>query len=94
MQDPIVQEAARLFGVDYLYPQQRYVISNTLEGRNQIVVLPTGSGKSLCFQLPAQLMPGLTLVLVPILSLLADQVRRLEARQIPVGVLRGGQREE
>ena len=94
VQDPIVQEAARLFGVDYLYPQQRYVVSNTLEGRNQIVVLPTGSGKSLCFQLPAQLLPGITLVLVPILSLLADQVRRLEARRIPVGVLRGGQRAE
>lgn len=91
VQDPIVQEATRLFGVDYLYPQQRYVISNTLEGRNQIVVLPTGSGKSLCFQLPAQLIPGITVVLVPILSLLADQVRRLAARRIPVGVLRGGQ---
>ena len=74
-----------------VYPRQRYVISNTLEGRSQIVVLPTGSGKSLCFQLPSQLLSGITLVLVPILSLLSDQVRRLEGSSIPVGVLRGGQ---
>ena len=89
--DPISETAARLFGVRYVYPQQRYIIANTLEGRNQIAVLPTGSGKSLCFQLPSQLLPGLTVVLVPILSLLADQVRKLDELRIPVGVLRGGQ---
>jgi ATP-dependent DNA helicase RecQ len=89
--DPLGESAATLFGVRYLFPQQRYIISNTLEARNQIAILPTGAGKSLCFQLPAQLLPGITLVLVPILSLLADQVRKLGERCIPVGVLRGGQ---
>jgi ATP-dependent DNA helicase RecQ len=53
-------------------------------------VLPTGAGKSLCFQLPALLLPGPTLVLMPLLSLLADQMRRLGASDVAVGCLRGG----
>jgi ATP-dependent DNA helicase RecQ len=88
--DPLAEIAEQKFGVKYLYPLQRYVVSNTLEGRDQIVVLPTGAGKSLCFQLPALLLPGPTLVLVPLLSLMADQMRRLSASGAPAGVLRGG----
>jgi ATP-dependent DNA helicase RecQ len=61
-----------------------------LEGRSQIVVLPTGAGKSLCFQLPASLLAGPTLVLVPLLSLLSDQLRRLRESGAVVGELRGG----
>ena len=66
------------------------MISNTLEGRPQIVVLPTGAGKSLCFHLPSLLLQGPTLVLVPLLSLLSDQLRKLQAAGAPVGALRGG----
>ncbi len=88
--DPVAALALRAFGVSYLYPVQRYVISNTLEGRPQIVVLPTGAGKSLCFQLPALLLPGPTLVLVPLLSLLSDQMRKLQSAGAPVAALRGG----
>ncbi len=88
--DPVAQIALRSFGVSYLYPIQRFVISNTLEGRPQIVVLPTGAGKSLCFQLPSLLLTGPTLVLVPLLSLLSDQLRKLREAGAPVDALRGG----
>ena len=57
----------------------------------QIVILPTGAGKSLCFQLPAMLMEGPTLVIYPILSLMADQERRLRERGFSPVILRGGQ---
>ncbi|MDR0553735.1 MAG: RecQ family ATP-dependent DNA helicase [Treponema sp.] len=57
----------------------------------QIVILPTGSGKSLCFQLPAVFMEGITLVIYPILSLMADQERRLRERGFDPVTLRGGQ---
>jgi len=77
--------------VSYLYPVQRFVVSNTLEGRSQVVVLPTGSGKSLCFQLAGLLLDGPTLVLEPLLSLLADQLRRLREAGVPAAELRGGQ---
>jgi len=60
----------------------------------QIVILPTGAGKSLCFQLPAMLLSGPTLVIYPILSLMADQERRLAEKGFSPVLLRGGQSEE
>jgi ATP-dependent DNA helicase RecQ len=60
----------------------------------QIVILPTGAGKSLCFQLPAMLLAGPTLVIYPILSLMADQERRLRERGFAPVILRGGQERE
>jgi ATP-dependent DNA helicase RecQ len=60
----------------------------------QLVILPTGAGKSLCFQLPAMLMEGPTLVIYPILSLMADQERRLRERGFSPVILRGGQTRE
>ncbi|MDR1788720.1 MAG: RecQ family ATP-dependent DNA helicase [Treponema sp.] len=60
----------------------------------QIVILPTGAGKSLCFQLPAMLLPGPTLVIYPILSLMADQERRLSERGLEPVLLRGQQSRE
>lgn len=80
------------FSVSYLYPIQRFIISNILEGINQIVVLPTGSGKSLCFLLPSLVLKGITLVVVPLLSLLQDQIKRLESSNLKAGVIRGGQK--
>jgi ATP-dependent DNA helicase RecQ len=60
----------------------------------QIVILPTGAGKSLCFQLPAMLLAGPTLVIYPLLSLMADQERRLRERGFAPVTLRGGQTRE
>jgi ATP-dependent DNA helicase RecQ len=88
--DEIDRVARERFGVGYLYPIQRFVVSNVLEGNPQIVVLPTGAGKSLCFLLPSLLLDGPSLVIVPLLALLADQERKLRTLGVPLGILRGG----
>jgi ATP-dependent DNA helicase RecQ len=93
-EDPVATAAREYFSIPSLYPVQRYTISNILEGINQIVVLPTGSGKSLCFQLPSLLLPGVTFVIVPLLSLMEDQVRRLDKAGIQSGCIKGGQEEK
>jgi len=89
--DPVAELAERGFGLKYLYPIQRLVIANVLEGADQIVVLPTGAGKSLCFQLPSRVLDGITLVVVPLLSLLEDQLARCRQAALPAEALRGGQ---
>ncbi len=89
--DPVAELAERDFGLKYLYPIQRLVIANVLEGADQIVVLPTGAGKSLCFQLPSRVLAGVTLVVVPLLSLLEDQLARCRKAALPAEALRGGQ---
>jgi ATP-dependent DNA helicase RecQ len=153
MTDCLSVAVQELFGLPYLFPYQRLVISNILEAAEaagiavnwpegcvepgwetaavsqkygksgeksekneektgeeensayetrqdgesygrQIVILPTGAGKSLCFQFPAMLLGGPTLVLYPILSLMADQQRRLEQQGLSPVLLRGGQSEE
>jgi len=115
--DYLDEAVKNLFGLSYLFPYQRLVITNILEAdqafqltqqadnsdedqsdRNtagkQIVILPTGAGKSLCFQLPAMLMDGMTLVIYPILSLMADQQRRLNERGFSPVTIRGEQNKE
>jgi len=98
--DPIGELALERFGVRYLYPYQRLVVANVLdaigagERLDQLVILPTGAGKSLCFQLPAALCPGLTVVVFPLLGLMADQARRLSATGIGLALLKGGQSAE
>lgn len=91
--DPIEIAAKKILGINYLYPYQRLVIANTLDHLDQIVILPTGAGKSLCFQLAAHFLEGVTLVIVPLLSLLHDHVRRLEQVKNTVGILKGGQKQ-
>jgi ATP-dependent DNA helicase RecQ len=88
--DEIERIARERFGVSYLYPIQRFVVSNVLEGNPQIVVLPTGAGKSLCFLLPSLLLDGPSLVILPLRALLADQARKLRALGVPLGTLAGG----
>ncbi len=92
--DPIVEAAQRYFHIPYLYPIQRFVISNTIEEKDQIVVLPTGAGKSLCYQLPARICRGITLVIVPLLSLLDEQLGRCRDAGLMAQALRGGQSDE
>lgn len=123
--DPINRAALKHFGIPYLFPFQRLVISNILEAagffgssdeeiggateesktppseasleiidppvRRQLAILPTGAGKSLCFMLPGVLLPHLTLLIFPLLSLMSDQLRRLEEQGIPAAQLSGGQ---
>jgi ATP-dependent DNA helicase RecQ len=128
IQDPLSGAVKSLFGLSYLFPYQRLVMTNILEAAQaagisvkwpqqeaasavensddeeiytdrecsgrQIVILPTGAGKSLCFQLPAMLIDGLTMVIYPILSLMADQERRLREKGFSPVILRGAQSKE
>lgn len=104
--DVLLTTAREDFGITYLFPYQRLVIHNILEAAgvpgfalsegedskpHQIIILPTGAGKSLCFMLPARLLEGLTLVIFPLLSLMADQARRVEEAGMKAVLLRGGQ---
>ncbi len=79
-------EARRLlqhhFGYDNFRPAQRRVIQSVLAGRDALAVLPTGGGKSICFQIPALVRGGLTIVISPLISLMQDQVAALTARGI------------
>ncbi|MBI4564628.1 MAG: DEAD/DEAH box helicase [Planctomycetes bacterium] len=75
----LVREA---WGFDDLRPLQREAIEASLARRDALVVLPTGRGKSHCYQTPAPLEPGLTVVVSPLISLIKDQVDRLAARGI------------
>ena len=96
--DYLNQVAKEHFGIPYLFPYQRLAISNILDcaadpaenNPAQIVILPTGAGKSLCFMLPALLTQGITLIIFPLLSLMADQKRRLDSAGISSLILRGG----
>ncbi len=71
------------FGLDQFRPGQREVIESVLAGRDCLCVMPTGGGKSLCYQLPAIAGPGLTLVISPLIALMKDQVDALQARGLP-----------
>jgi ATP-dependent DNA helicase RecQ len=71
------------FGFDNFREGQREVIESILAGKDVIVVMPTGSGKSLCYQLPAMILDGVTLVVSPLIALMKDQVDALHARGLP-----------
>src|SRR2546421_3738659 len=71
------------FGFDEFREGQREVIAALLEGKDAVVVMPTGSGKSLCYQLPAMMLGGATLVVSPLIALMKDQVDALRARGLP-----------
>ena len=70
------------FGFDSLRPGQTEAITSLLEGRSVLAIFPTGGGKSLCYQLPALALPGVTLVISPLIALMKDQIDFLKARGI------------
>ncbi len=71
------------FGYTSFRPGQHEVIQTLLDGRDCLAIMPTGAGKSICFQLPALMMPGVTLVISPLISLMKDQVDSLVNQEIP-----------
>jgi ATP-dependent DNA helicase RecQ len=78
MQTHTLEKALKhYFGYDTFRPGQRQIVEQALQNRDLLIVMPTGGGKSLCFQLPALLKPGLTVVVSPLISLMQDQVDAL-----------------
>src|SRR5881398_4036757 len=86
------------FGYEALRPLQREIIDDALSGRDVFALLPTGGGKSLCFQLPALLRDGVTIVVSPLIALMKDQVDALRTSGIPAtflnSTLAGGESRE
>ena len=76
-----------VFGFNAFRPGQEEIVDAVLAGENVLAVMPTGSGKSLCYQLPAIVRPGLTLVVSPLIALMRDQVRALTAAGVAAGSL-------
>ncbi|MEI7665765.1 MAG: ATP-dependent DNA helicase RecQ [Synechococcaceae cyanobacterium ELA263] len=88
--DPLAAALKRHFGWDEFRPGQRPVVEALLAGRDCLAVLPTGAGKSLCYQLPALVREGLVLVISPLVALMQDQVSQLQARGIAAACLHRG----
>ncbi|MFW5878302.1 MAG: RecQ family ATP-dependent DNA helicase, partial [Myxococcota bacterium] len=76
--------ARRRFGIDRLYPEQEQAMESVLAGRDTLVVMPTGFGKSLIYQVPAMLLDRPTIVVSPLIALMSDQEQSLKRRGVPV----------
>jgi ATP-dependent DNA helicase RecQ len=77
--DPLTRTLRKVFGLTRLRPGQREVVEQVLQGHSTLAVMPTGAGKSLCYQLPAVLLPGTTVVVSPLVALMKDQCDTLQA---------------
>ncbi len=96
--DGALREAAARLGIEQLYPEQERALADVLAGRDVLMVLPTGFGKSACYQIPSMLLKRPVVVVSPLLALLRDQQQKLERREIPCvrldGTVRGRARRE
>ena len=85
---PDIQEALqRYFGFEGLRAGQDEVVEAVMDGRDALAIMPTGGGKSLCYQLPALCREGVTVVVSPLIALMKDQVDALQARNIPAAAI-------
>lgn len=80
----------KYWGFDAFRPLQGPIIDSVLEGHDTLALLPTGGGKSLCYQVPALCKPGITLVISPLIALMKDQVEQLQKRDIPAAAVFSG----
>ena len=94
----LYQTLKHYFGYDTLRPGQQDLMEGILNGIDVLGIMPTGAGKSLCYQVPALMLPGITIVISPLISLMSDQVKALNQagvhaayiniHRIRVGILR------
>jgi len=85
------QALKQYFQLDAFRHPQREIVQSILEGKPTLVIMPTGGGKSLCYQLPAMMLPGVTLVISPLIALMKDQVDALRNRGIPAAMINSSQ---
>jgi ATP-dependent DNA helicase RecQ len=83
-----------VFGFDAFRPGQQEIVDAVVAGENTLAIMPTGGGKSLCFQLPALVRDGVTVVISPLIALMRDQVRGLREAGVEAGALTSGNTEE
>ncbi len=83
----ILQTFKKFWGYEDFRPPQKEVITCLLQEKDALIIMPTGGGKSICFQLPALLKKGLTLVISPLVALMENQVNELKSKQLPVELL-------
>jgi len=83
-----------IFGFPGFRPGQEEIVDAVMAGRNTLAIMPTGGGKSLCFQLPALCRDGVTVVISPLIALMRDQVRSLRAAGVEAGALTSGNTDE
>ncbi|MBX3330066.1 MAG: ATP-dependent DNA helicase RecQ [Nitrospira sp.] len=88
--DNLTRQLNERFGFATFRPGQEDVIRAVLAGRDAMAIMPTGQGKSLCYQLPATLLPGLTLVISPLIALMQDQVTAMRQRKIAAAAFHSG----
>ncbi len=79
-----------IFGFPAFRPGQEEIVQAVLSGRNTLAIMPTGGGKSLCYQLPALCRDGVTVVISPLIALMRDQVRGLREAGVDAGALTSG----
>src|SRR5687767_15671788 len=77
----------RVFGLDAFRPGQAEIITAVLEGRDTLGIMPTGAGKSLCYQIPALMLHGTTLIVSPLISLMKDQTDKLVDRGLAASAI-------
>lgn len=87
MTDQALELLQNVFGYDEFRSHQEAIIRNVLNGNDTLAIMPTGGGKSICYQIPALIFPGLTLVISPLISLMEDQVDQLHALGIDAALL-------